>query len=458
MNPKLSLKRLTFLLGTSLAITAPCTAQKSESSKPRDGGKSATAARSSAASRFRPVDLPTSIAPPAELKTSAAPQNAVFSLRFRVGPLDPIYALAFSPDGKTLAVGMLRTVLLWDMTAGRPAGVLRDLSGVVYSLAWSPDGSLLAAAGGDPSVSGEIRLYHVQSGYRPLKPLADHTDVVYSVAFSPDGKILVSAGHDRTVRTWETATGKNLQTIRSHSDVVLRAAFLDEGRTILSAGMDRSIRITDAATGKEQRSIEGHNQPILALAARPDGQIILTSGPEVRIFWRSLPNGNIVRYGDGHGGQVNDIVYSKDGKLFASSSADRTVRLWDAVNGGQIRSFGNSEDGYFCAAISPDSSVIAGGSGDGTVRIWDADSGALRCYLTARAWQATGQVEWALVSPSGYFTCSPGWEKIAELVFPGSKPGIDAAEILKALRSADNSVKALRGEAVPPVQLPPVKQ
>lgn len=203
--------------------------------------------------------------------------------------------------------------------------------------------------------------------------------------------------------------------------------------------------------------MEGHSQPVLALAARPDGQVILSSGPEVRIFWRNLPDGNIIRYSDGHGAQVNDIVFSRDGKLFVSSGADRTVRLWDAVNGGQIREFGNSEDWYYCAAISPDNRIIAGGSGDGTVRLWDAASGALRGYLTARAWQPTGQVEWAVVSPAGYFTCSAGWEKLAEPVFPGSKAGMNTAEVLKSLRSEENSVKSLRGEAVPPVQLPPIK-
>ncbi len=450
MSLTLTILRWTLLAGIALALVVPVTAQKAESGKPPAGSSSAV--------RYMPVDLPTTIAPPAELRTPATPQNAVLSLRFRVGPLDPIYALAFSPDGKTLAVGLLKSVLLWDMTAGKPAAVLRDPAGVVYSLAWNPDGSLLAAAGGVPSVSGEIRLYDVKSGYRPLKPLADHQDAVYSVAFSHDGKMLLSASHDKTVRTWETATGKILQTIRAHSDVVLHAAFISEGRSIVSAGLDRSIRITETATGKEQRTIEGHNQPVHALAARPDGQVILSSGPEVRIFWRNYPNGNIIRYGDGHGGQVNDIAYSRDGTLFVSSSADRTVRLWDAVNGGQIRAFGNSEDWYNCAAISPDNRVVAGGSGDGTVRIWDAASGALRCYLTARAWQPTGQVEWALVSPAGYYTCSAGWERLAELVFPGSKPGMNRAEILKSLRSAENSVKALRGEAVPPVQLPPMKE
>lgn len=441
----------------ALSVSVPSEAQKPESIKTTEVKKSAPASNPSIARGFTQVDLPTTLPPPAELRTPATPQNAVFSLRFRVGPLDPIYALAFSPDGKTLAIGMSKAVLLWDMTAGKPAAVLRDPVGVIYSLAWNLDGSLIAAAGGSPSVSGEIRLYDSKNGYRPLKPITDHSDVVYSIAISADGKTLLSASHDKTVRTWETATGKNLQTIRAHSDVAVHAMFLPDGKSIVSAGMDKSIRITETATGKEQRSMEGHNQPVHALAVRPDGQIILSSGPEVRIFWRNVSDGNIVRYSDGHGGQVNDIVFSRDGKFFVSSSADRTVRIWDAGNGGQIKAFSNSEDWFYCAAISPDNRVIAGGSGDGTVRIWDVPSGALRCYLTARVWPPGGQLEWAMVTPTGYFITSTGWEKLAEPVFPGSKSGMNTAEILKALRRSDYSVKALRGEAVPPVQLPPMK-
>ncbi len=113
-----------------------------------------------------------------------------------------LYAVAFSPDRKTLASGDDGTVRLWDV-AGRQLGdPLQGHNGVVYTVAFSPDGKTLASGGSDHTV----RLWDVTDPAHPRRlgaPLQGHADQpVSSVAFSPDGKTLASGGYDGKVQLW----------------------------------------------------------------------------------------------------------------------------------------------------------------------------------------------------------------------------------------------------------------
>jgi WD40 repeat protein len=123
---------------------------------------------------------------------------------------NPCNALAFAPDGHTLAGADCEgNIILWDPESAKVRATIKEEdSRRIMSLAFAPDGKTLAAAVGDrpgrDHEQGLIVLWEVASGKRRLT-LTGHTNAVLSVAFSPDGKLLASGSSDRTVRLWKVA-------------------------------------------------------------------------------------------------------------------------------------------------------------------------------------------------------------------------------------------------------------
>ncbi len=348
----------------------------------------------------------------AESKTAApvpAP-NLALSYAMKIGPLPPQTAIAFSPDGKRLAVGGYRAVIVWDTMTGQPVGCVSSLAGQVQTLAFRPDGAQLAIGGGTPGLSGEVRIVDAQTLAPVGQPLVGHTDVVFSVAWNAAGTQLATASQDKTARLWDWPSGKEGMAFKDHSDAVTRVCFAPDGKSVYTASLDHNARRFDCANGKVIRAFTGHGDGITALALSPKGDALLTSGPEPEIrWWNTGAEGDPQRQG-GHGAQVNDIAWSRDGKIIATSGADHTVRLWDAGSRNQMRALDGGSDWIYAASVSPDGKLVAGAGADGVTRLWETATGRLR--LSLLAWppsNKSGAIEYAAITPEGYYNASPAW-------------------------------------------------
>lgn len=312
-----------------------------------------------------------------------------------VGPLPPVAAVAFSPDGKLLATGSYGRVTVWNLATAKPVKVLTNVLAAVNDLKFSPDGKLLAVAGGQPSARGDLRLFDT-TDWKLVHSLGGHFDTVSSVAFSPDRSKLVSASFDKTVRLWDVATGKVLHTFTGHSDFVYAVAFAPSGEWYATVSKDRTGRIVNAATGQSVLTLSGMEQEVLAVAMRPDGQIV-TSGFETQLHWWDPKTAERLRRTGGPGVASHELAFDAKGTVLAVAGGDGTVRLYDPKTGNQLRAVQVGSP-VFALALDPDGKRVASGTADGLVKLWDVADARLLVTLWCGA-----DDNWLALTPHGYF-------------------------------------------------------
>jgi WD40 repeat protein len=187
--------------------------------------------------------------------------------------LPVLTAVAFSPDGRLLAVSGYHEVVLHKADGSGLVARLVGLSERIQSIAFSPDGKTLAVSGGDPGRFGEIQLWDVAK--RTLKlsiPLS--FDTVYGVSWSPDGRLVACGCADNTVRAYEASTGKQILFQGAHSDWVMATVFSQDGQHLVSVSRDRSVKLTEVPTNRFIDNVTSITPGalkggLLALALRP---------------------------------------------------------------------------------------------------------------------------------------------------------------------------------------------
>lgn len=409
-----------------------------EGTRPADA--EATVAAAPRRTRKLDVAVPTAALPPAGMFGKAKP--AALTLVLPVGPLTPVTAVAFSPNGKLLATGTYSRVVLWDAATAQPVKQLTNVLGAVNDVRFSPDGTLLAVAGGQPGAKGDLRIYQV-ANWELLATLPGHDDVVFSIAFRPDGKRLASASFDKTVRVWDLASHKTLHTLTGHSDFVYAVAYNSDGQWLVSASKDRSVKLVDAATGKSRFTMS-LDDDVLTVAISPDGKSVLSSGFQAGLYWWDPSTGQRTRLTGGHSVATHELCFSKDGKLIASAGADRTVRLWNGVTGAAAGVLAAGSTAY-AVALSPDGKRVAAGCFDGLVRI--ADTAAARPLVSLLALAPQGdKYDWLAVTAEGFAAGSPGVTAQGQWRMAGQPVPGDA--VWKVLHQPDTVARAARGEAI----------
>ncbi len=297
-----------------------------------------------------------------------------------------ITALRFSPDGKFLAVGGNREVLLHD--AGG-SGLVKRLPGKaerILSLAFSSDGSLLVAGGGTPARFGELQFWDPRAGTL-LKSVLVGSDTIFGASLSPDAKKVAVGCADNTVHVFDASTGRELYKISSHENWVLATVFGVDSKRFVSVGRDRAAKLVDADKGQMLENVNQLRGELSAIARHPKKDVIVIGG-EDRVPYiymmdrpRNLKVGEeatLVRKLEAQEGAIFALDWSPDGTRIAVAGAGPHVNLYDAESGAKLASCGGHSAGIYAVAFSPDGARLATGGFDGQVRFYSASDCTLQ--------------------------------------------------------------------------------
>ncbi len=289
---------------------------------------------------------------------------------------DGLSSLAFSPDGKTLAVGGGRwtgpnanaeygVLSTWNVETGQQRRTLR-LNSIVSCVAFSPNGKVLA--NGD--MKGKVRLWNVQSG-KLLRTLIGQSEgeVVSSVAFSPDSKMLAVGGGTGLsargeLRLWDLQTGKlKWSQVPVDDNTVESVAFSPDGETLAVGGFGY-VTLHDIRNGKAKRTL---TQDKLA----------------------------------------GNMAFSPDGKLLARGSHKGLVTLWSVGRGQQTLTL-KHPNVVWMVAFTPHNIRLVTGTYANAVRFWDVQTGKLLLNLKGTepdvhppGSDESGSQVWLAFSPDG---------------------------------------------------------
>jgi WD40 repeat protein len=269
-----------------------------------------------------------------------------------------ITAMAFTAAGDVVSAAQNKTAIVWDTNPewklqrviGSPTSP-DQLSDRVTALDFSPDGKMLATGSGEPSRSGELKIWNVDSGSLVREVKEAHSDTIFALDFSPDGQQIASCGADRFAKIFNVADGKFVRSFEGHTHHVLGVTWRADGRMLATSGADNVLKIWDPRTGDQQRTIQGF------------------------------------------GKEVTSIHFVADGDIVVASSGDKTVQMKNATNGGNVRSFAGAVDFMYSVDASGDGKIVVAGGQDSVLRIWTDAAAVIATFEAPKQEDKTAAVD-----------------------------------------------------------------
>jgi WD40 repeat protein len=311
--------------------------------------------------------------------------------------------VAFSPDGRTLALCRGDAVELWAVSSQGQSPVFQDSVPGGIAVAFSPDGKILAAGSGQVGAGVvKVRLWDIATR-RELAALAGPARVVSALAFSPNGKILATGSDDGKVRFWDRVRRRQVD-VGAHRHGVQSVAFSPDGRTLAAGSgvfnqqdVPGEVRLWDVVSRRLKAAV-AVRAVVSSVEFSPDGKLLAIGAapPAGLILWEPATQRETITL-QGHPGILFSVRFSPDGRTLATASSDQTIRLWNIAARRPFAALRGHESEVWALAFSPDGRTLASGSFDDTVKLWQTTPRRAKGPLQ----ENTAGARWMAFSPNG---------------------------------------------------------
>jgi WD40 repeat protein len=223
---------------------------------------------------------------------------------------------------------------LWDQAAGKAVHTwYHDKE--IYAVAFSPDDRTVLTG----TAQGTVRFWDVGTGKAVGQPLA-HSGDVHAATFTPDGRIVVTVAADGLVRRWDWTTGKLLGAVQTSARPA-PAGVTSDARVVMTAPRGPHAQLWSVADGMPQGSPISHRVvPVNVFSFSADSSMVLTgAGDGTARLW-DVTTGQPLGPPLTHAGGVVGMAFTPDGRMVATSEKDAPVRFWTVPD--PVR--GNAED------------------------------------------------------------------------------------------------------------------
>ncbi len=281
------------------------------------------------------------------------------------------YSVAYSPDGKVLAVAGLgqEFVEIWDVPGRRRIRTLQPNDG--HFVAFSARGDLLATAAGN-----QIRLWRTNA-WECVHQLRAAGRVQF-LKFSRDGRRLACVSYPDEATVWEVSQWTEVRRIRGVRPSGRHVGVLDfspDDKALVIGDDSRRLEVIDLASGNKNFDIpEAHPDSTTSVAWSPNGSVIACGsawlGGPIRLW--DAASGESLGALEGHTSWVSKLIFSADGTSLYSTGGDQTIRIWDVGQRRCLATLRGHQDEITGLALSPDGTTLASACKDGVVAFWSA--------------------------------------------------------------------------------------
>jgi WD40 repeat protein len=313
----------------------------------------------------------------------------------RSSALEVMTHLAVSADWTLIAGGCLdNAIRIWDTASKQILLRLNGHTRRVQSLSFSGDGKLILSASDDSSLKlWDLHAAWAKRTLEPVRELArrkgrtasnpagprhgratftpiEDLDLLTSLAWSTDQRTILSVSGWSSIKLWDSATGRELET--RFADVGHITGIATTGDAIVIAGGlrdDGIVQVREIASWRKLQVFEEQISRVTALALSPDG-LTAALGYETGVvsLW-DLHTRSEVRKLEGHMGEVTSLCFS--GQMLGSGSSDGTIGLWDLSAGIKLHVFAGHTDRITSVRMGPHQRTLFSGSQDSTIGVWD---------------------------------------------------------------------------------------